>query len=86
MLAAGGKLVAVEPEPAKVGPHGELLVLDLRLLRAGAPLGQRLVVERKGEDDVAPNLAGVQRAVEASQFHRVVAVEEAVEVEEVMRS
>ena len=65
VFAAVFELVANKPNPVEVGAHGEFLVLDLRLAAAGAALGERLMVEGQGEDDVAAYLARVQLAVEA---------------------
>ena len=45
---------------------------------------QRLVVQSQGEDYVTSDLACVKLAVEASQLHRAVAGEKAVQVEEVV--
>ena len=66
MFAAIFEIVSNEPNPIKVGAHGEFLVFDLRLATAGAALGECLMVEGKGENNVAANLAGVEGAVEAS--------------------
>ena len=79
------EFVPDEADPVEVCPHGELFVLDLRLLGACGTLCQCLMVEGKGEDDVAPDFACVEGAVEPSQLDRAVSVEEAVEVEEIMR-
>ena len=84
MLAAGAELVADEADAVEVGAHRELLVLHLRLLGACRALREGLVVQREGEDDVASHLTCVQGAVEAPQLDGAVAVEEGVQVEEVM--
>lgn len=42
------------------------------------------MVQGQSEDDVSTDLPGVQGAVEAPQLYRVVAVEEAVQVQEVV--
>lgn len=50
----------------------------------GAFLGQRLMVKGKGKHHIRPDFPGVERAVEAPQLHGMAAVEEAVQVEEVV--
>ena len=42
------------------------------------------MIHCQSEHDVGPHLSGVECAVEASQFHRAVAVEEAVQIEKVV--
>ncbi len=84
MLAAGLVLVADEADAVEVGAYRKLLVLHLRLLGACRALGEGLVVQREGEDYVASDLSGVQGAVEAPQLDGAVAVEEGVQVEEIM--
>ena len=78
------EFVPDEADPVEVCPHGELFVLDLRLLGACGTLCQCLMVEGKGENNVAPDFACVEGAVESSQLDRAVSVEEAVEVEEMV--
>ena len=41
-------------------------------------------VQRKGKDDVASDLSGMEGAVEAAQFHRMVAVEKRMKVAKIM--
>lgn len=84
VLAATFELVAGEPDADEIDSHGELLVLGLYLAVAGVLLRQRLVVHRQSEHDVGPYLSGVERAVKAAQLHRVIAVEEAVQIEKVV--
>lgn len=84
VLAAAFELVAGEPDADEIDSHGELLVLGLYLAVAGVLLRQRLVVHRQSEHDVGPYLSGVERAVKAAQLHRVIAVEEAVQIEKVV--
>ena len=84
MLPAILELVADKADAVEVGAHREFLVLGLVLPATRAFLRQRLVVERQGQDNVAPYLAGVELAVEAPQLDRAVAVEEAMQVQEVM--
>lgn len=84
VFAAVLEFIPDEADPVEVGSHGELFVFDLRLLCACGTLCQCLMVEGKGEDDVAPDFACVEGAVEPSQFNRAVSVEEAVEVEEMV--
>ena len=85
VFAAVLEFVTDEADPVEVGSHGEFLVLDLRFLGACGTLGQCLMVEGKGENNVAPDFACVEGAVEPSQLDRAVSVEEAVEVERIMR-
>jgi len=85
VFAAVLEFVTDEADPVEVSSHGELFVLNLRLFGACGPLCQCLMVEGKGEDDVAPDFACVEGAVEPSQLNRAVSVEETVEVEEIMR-
>ena len=66
MLAAGLVLVADEADAVEVGAHRELLVLGLGFLGARRALRERLAVQREGEGDVAPDLPGMQRAVETA--------------------
>ncbi len=80
MFAAVGELLADEADAVQVSPHGKLFVLGLRLLGRCAFLRQGLVVEGQGQDNVASDLPRVELAVEAPQFHRVVAREKAVQV------
>ena len=49
-----------------------------RFLRDG------LVVHRKREHDVGPNFPGMQRSIESPEFHCVVAVEETVQIQEMV--
>ena len=84
VFAAVLEFVPDEADPVEVGPHGELFVFHLRLFRACGTLCQCLMVEGKGEDNVAPDFACVEGAVEPSQLDRAVSVEEAVEVEKMV--
>lgn len=85
VFAAVLEFVPDEADPVEVGSHGEFLVLNLRFLGACGTLGQCLMVEGKGEDNVAPDFACMEGAVEPSQLNRAVSVEEAVKVEKIMR-
>ena len=84
MLAAVCKFFSDEADAVEVGAHREFLVLGLRLSGAGALLGERLLVERKGEDNVAADFPGVELAVEAAEFNRMVAGEKAVQVQKMI--
>ena len=84
MLAAGLVLVADEADAVEVGAHRKLLVLGLGLLGARRALCERLGVQREGKGYVASDLPSMERAVEAPQLDGFVAVEEGVQVEEVM--
>lgn len=44
------------------------------------------MVERQGKDYVGADFTGVERAVEAAQFDRMIALEEAVEIAKIMYS
>mgnify|MGYP000898945444 CR=1 FL=1 len=84
VLAAVLELVPDKTDAVQVGPHGELLVFALVFLAAGALLGQGLVVQRQGQNNVAPYLAGVQLAVEAAKLNRMIAVKKAVQVQKMV--
>ncbi len=84
VLPAALELVADKADPVEIHPHGELLILLLHLPVTGALLGERLMVKSQGEHDIRPDLPGVQRPVETPQLYRVIAVEEAVEIEEMV--
>ncbi len=84
VFAAVLEFVPDKADPVEVGSHGEFLVFDLRLFGACAPLSQCLMVEGKGEDNVASDFACVKGAVEPSQLNRAVSVEKAVKVEEMV--
>jgi len=78
VLTAVFELVADETNPVEVGAHGELLVFNLRLSAAGAPLGECLMVEGQSENDVTAYLTRMEFAVKASKLYRVIPVEKAV--------
>ncbi len=64
--------------------NGEALVFFLHFFIPGILLGERLVVQGQSQHDVSPDLPGMKGAVEAPKLHRVVAMEEAVQVQEVI--
>jgi len=78
MLPAALELVANEPDTVQPNSHGELLIFFLHLAVAGAFLCQRLMIERECQHDICPDFPGMERAVEAPKFHRMIAMEEAV--------
>lgn len=84
VLPAVCELLADETDAVKVGPHCELFILNLWLLCRGTLLCQCLLVQCKGENNVASNLACVKFAVEAPKLYRVVACEKGVQVKKVM--
>ena len=71
-------------QPHQEQAHGELLIFLLDFAVTGAFLRQRLMVECERQHDICSDFPGMERAVETSEFHRVVAVEETVQVEEVV--
>ena len=78
------EILTNETDAIEVGPHCELFILDLRFLCRCTLLCQCLVVQCKGKNNVASNLACVKFAVETSKLYRVISVEKAVQVKEMV--
>ena len=78
VLSAVFEFFANKADSVQVGSHGELLVFNLRLSAAGAPLGECLMVEGQSENDVTAYLTRMEFAVKASKLYRVIPVEKAV--------
>ena len=78
------EFVADKTDPVQIHPHGKLFILLLHLPVAGAFLGKRLVVQSQGEHDIRPDFPGMQRPVEPPELYGVVAVEEAMQIEEMV--
>lgn len=84
VLPAVFELWADKTDPVEIGTHSETLVFFLYLLVPGVLLGERLVVQGQSQHDVSPDLSGMKRAVKASEFHRMMPMEEAVEIEKMI--
>ena len=84
MFPAAFELVTDKTDAVQVDPHGKLLIFLLDFVVAGTFLGQSLVVQGQGEHHVCPDLPGMERPIKAPELHGMVAVEEAVQVEEVV--
>lgn len=84
MLPAVLELITDKSNTIEVSAHSEPLIFFLDFPVACALLCQGLVVECQSQHDVRPNLPGVKCTVEPSKLHRMVAVEEAVEIEKVV--
>lgn len=74
MLPATFELVTDEPDPVQPHPHSELLIFFLHFPVAGAFLCECLMVQGESQNDVRPDFASVQRAVEPPKLYRVVAM------------
>ena len=84
VFPAVGELRTVQPQPYQKGAEGELLVVGGGLSGADTPCRFCVVVQRKGKGNVAPDLTGMRGAVEGSQLYRVMPVEEAMKIDEVI--
>ena len=84
MFPAVFALITDEPDPVEICPHSKAFVFFLDLLVPGALLGERLMVQGQGQHDVRPNLTSVKCAVEPPEFHRMVSMEKAVQVQEMI--
>lgn len=60
MFPAVLELVPNQSKYVEVGPYGELLFLDLRLLARCARLSESVVVKCQGKDDVSSHLPGME--------------------------
>ena len=72
MLPAALELIADKTDAVQPHPHSKLLIFFLHLAVAGAFLCQRLMVQGERQHDICPDFPGMERAVEAPQFHRMV--------------
>ena len=84
MFTAVCEFLADKTDAVEVGSHCKLFILDLRFLCRGTLLCQCLVVQCKGENNVASNLACVKFTVKSSEFDRVDSVEKAVQVKKMV--
>ena len=84
MLPTTLEFIADESDAVEIHAHSELFVFRLYLPTAGTLLGDCLMVQRQRQGYVSPNLTGVQFAVESPKLHRTAAVEEAVQIQEVI--
>lgn len=84
MLPAILKLFPDKPDPVEIGPHGEALIFLLHLLVTGVLLCERLMIERQCQHDVGSDFPGVKCAVEAPKLYGMMAMKEAVQIEEVV--
>lgn len=84
MLPTAFELITDKTDPVEIGSHGKAFILLLDLFVASILLGERLMVQGQSKHNVGPDFPGVQSAVEASELHGVVTVEEAVQIEKVV--
>ena len=84
MLPTGLKLFADEADPIQIDSHSEFFVFLLYFPVARAFLCQCLMVHRQSKHDICTDLTGVELAVETAKLDRMVAVEEAMQIEEVV--
>ena len=84
MFPAILEFVADQPDSVQVGAHGELFIFGLVFMAARTFLGQGLMIERQGKDNIAADFPSVKLAVEAAKFHRVVPGEKAVQVQKMI--
>ena len=84
MFPAALELITNEPDAVQINPHRKLLIFFLHFPVTGAFLRQCLMVERQGQYDISADFPGMERAVEPPELHRMVAVEEAVQIEKVI--
>lgn len=75
VFTAVGELFTVQPYPHKECTEGEFFIVGDRFLRADAPCGQCVLIQRKGKGNVAANLSCMGGAVESSQLDGVMPVE-----------
>lgn len=84
MLPAALELVTDESDAVQPNTHGELLIFFLHFAVTGAFLCQRLMVQGERQHDICPDFPGMERAVEAPKLYRMVAMEEAVQIEKMI--
>ncbi len=84
MLSATLELVSDEPDAVEIDPHGKLLIFFLNLVVPRTLLAECLMVHGESEHNVRTDFSSVQGAIEATKLNGVVAVEEAVQIEEVV--
>jgi len=84
VFAAVGELVTDEADAVKVGSHGEFLIFGLWLFRRSAFLGECLMIEREGKNNVTADFSGMKLRVKPPQFDRVVAGKKTVQVEKMV--
>lgn len=84
MFPATFELVTNKSDAVQPHPHSKLLIFLLDFPVTGAFLCQRLMIERECQHDICPDLSGMKRTVEPPQFHRVVAMEETVQVKKMI--
>ena len=84
MFPATLELVTNKSDAVQPHPHSKLLIFLLDFPVTGAFLRQRLMVERESQHDICPDFSGVQCAIEASEFHRMVTMEETMQVKKVI--
>ena len=84
MFPATLELVTNKSDAVQPHTHGELLIFLLDFAVTGAFLRQRLMVECECQHDIRPDFPGMECAVETSEFHRVVAMEETVQVKKMI--
>ena len=84
MFPATLELVTNKSDAVQPHPHSKLLIFLLDFPVTGAFLRQRLMVERESQHDICPDFSGVQCAIEASEFHRMVAMKKAMQVQKMI--
>ena len=84
MFPATLELVTNKSDAVQPHTHGELLIFLLDFAVTGAFLRQRLMVECERQHDICSDFPGMERAVETSEFHRVVAMKKAVQVQKMI--
>lgn len=84
MFPATLELVTNKSDAVQPHTHGELLIFLLDFAVTGAFLRQRLMVECERQHDICSDFPGMERAVETSEFHRMVTMEETVQIKKVI--
>lgn len=84
MLPTGFELFTDKADPIEIDSHGEFFVFLLYFPVARAFLCQCLMVHRQGKHDICADLTGVELAVETAKLDRMVTVEEAMQIEEMV--
>ena len=84
MFPATFELITDKSDAVQPHPHSKLLIFLLDFPVTGAFLRQCLMVERECQHDICPDLSGMERTVETSEFHRMVTMEETVQIKKVI--
>lgn len=80
VLAAVFEFVADQSDSVQIGAHRELFILGLVFPAARTLLGQSLIVQRQGKDNIAANFSGMKFAVKAAKFNRMITSEKAMQI------